>query len=62
MDFVSGFLEMNNMSSMMVVMNKFTKYEVILGILEICTAKNVADQFFRNVVKHFHVSYDIVSD
>lgn len=62
MDFVSGFLEVNNMSSMTVVMNKSSKYGVILGMLESCTAKTIANLFYRNIVKHFGVSYDIVSD
>lgn len=62
MDFISGFPKMNNLFSVTVVMDKFSKYEVFIAVPESFTAETIADLFHRNVVKHFGVSNDIMSD
>ena len=62
MDFISGFPKMEGMTSIMVVVDRFSKYAVFVPVPEACPAETAADLFYRNVVKHFGLPSDIISD
>lgn len=64
MAFISGFSKVN-LSSGIVVMDRFSKYAVFMAALDSCTIEIPADLFHKNVknvVKHFGIPSDIVSD
>ena len=56
------FLEVDGINTVMVVIDKFTKYVVFVVALTVCTTKVVAGLFYQNMVKYFGVPYAIVSD
>lgn len=62
MDFIVRFLEVDGINTIMVVIDKFTKYVVFVAAPIMCTTKVVARLFYQNVVKYFGVPYAIVSD
>ena len=62
MDFISGFPKVNGLSSVLVVVDRFSKYAVFVAAPHPCTAENTADLFFRNVVKYFGLPEEIISD
>lgn len=62
MDFLSGFPKVNEMSSVLVVEDRFTKYAIFIPAPATCTAEKAAELFLRHVVKFFGVPEDIVSD
>ena len=62
MDFISKFLKVEGFGSVLVVVNRFSKYAVFIPTPSECLVKEVARIFFSNVVKHFGMPEDIVSD
>ena len=61
MDFISGFSKVEGFGSILVVVNKFSKYVVSVPAPSQCPAEEAAHIFFSNVVKHFGIPEDIVS-
>ena len=62
MDFISGFLKVEGFGSILVVVDRFSKYVVFILNPSDCPAKEAARIFFSNVVKHFRMPEDIVND
>lgn len=62
MDFILGFPKVNGLASILVVVDRFTKYAVFIGAPKVCSAELTAELFFKNVIKYFGVPQDIVSD
>ncbi|KAG6515906.1 hypothetical protein ZIOFF_026344 [Zingiber officinale] len=62
MDFISGFPKVDDMSSIMVVVGKFSKYAIFIAAPSACPSDVDAELFYRHVVKFFDLPNDIVSD
>jgi len=62
MDFIVGFPKVDGMNTIMVVVDRFTKYVVFVAAPTVCTTEVAAKLFYHNVVKYFGVPSDIVSD
>ncbi|RVW24071.1 Transposon Tf2-12 polyprotein [Vitis vinifera] len=62
MDFITGFPKVHDFKSVFVVVDKFSMYVVFIPALDACPAEEAAKLFFSNVVKHFGLPKDIVSD
>ena len=62
MDFITGFPKVRDFKSVFVVVDRFSKYAVFIPAPNACPAKKAAKLFFSNVVKHFGLPRDIVSD
>ena len=62
MDFIIGFPKVRDFKSVFVVVDRFSKYVVFIPAPNACLAEKVAKLFFSNVVKHFGLPKDIVSD
>ena len=62
MDFISEFPKVEGFGSVLVVVNRFPKYVVFIPTPGECPTEEVARIFFSNVVKHFGMVEDIVSD
>ncbi|RVW82471.1 Transposon Tf2-8 polyprotein [Vitis vinifera] len=61
-DFITGFPKVRDFKSVFVVVDRFSKYVVFIPVPDACPAEEVARLFFSNVVKHFGLPKDIVSD
>ena len=57
-----GFLKVDGMNTVMVIVNRFSKYVVFMATPAVCTAEVIAGLFYKHVVKYFGVSSDVVSD
>ena len=57
-----GFLKVDDMNAMMLVVDKFSKYTVFVATPLVCTTEVTTKMFYRNMVKYFGFSTDIVSD
>ena len=62
MDFISGFSKVGGFGSVLVVVDRFSKYDVLIPAPSECPTEEAARIFFSNVVKHFGMPEDIVSD
>ncbi|RVW58793.1 Transposon Tf2-2 polyprotein [Vitis vinifera] len=62
MDFISGFPKVRDFKSVFVVVDRFSKYAVFIPAPDTCPAEEAAKLFFSNVVKHFGLPRDIISD
>ena len=62
MDFISGFPKVDGKASIMVIVDRFSKYSVFIAAPELCSSEVAAGMFYKNVVKYFGVPTDIVSD
>ena len=62
MDFISGFPKVEVFRSVLVVVDKFSKYVVFIPATSECPTKEASQIFFSNIVKHFGMPEDIVSD
>ena len=62
MDFITGFPKVRDFKSVFVVVDRFSKYVVFIPAPNACPAEEATKLFFSNVVKHFGLSRDIVSD
>ncbi|CAH9133677.1 unnamed protein product [Cuscuta epithymum] len=62
MDFISGFPKVGGMSTILVIVDRFSKYGVFVAAPDSCPAEVTAELFFKNVVKPFGLPEDIISD
>ena len=62
MDFINGLPKVDGISSIMVVVDRFSKYAVFIPAPHACPADVAAELFFKHVVKYFGLPEDIVSD
>ena len=62
MDFITGFPKVESFGSVLVVVDRFSKDAVFIPAPSECPAEEAARIFFSNVVKHFGMPEDIVSD
>ncbi|RVW70701.1 Transposon Tf2-8 polyprotein [Vitis vinifera] len=62
MDFITGFPKVRDFKSVFVVVDRFSKYVVFIPAPDVCPVEKAAKLFFNNVVKHFGLPRDIVSD
>ena len=62
MDFISGFPKVECFRSVLVVVDRFSKYAVFIPAPGECPAEEATRILFSNVVKHFGMLEDIVSD
>ena len=62
MDFITGFPKVESFGSVMVVVDRFSKYDVFIPFPSECPSEEAAHIFFSNVVKHFGMPEDIVSN
>ena len=62
MDFISEFPKVEGFRSVLVVVDRFSKYVVFIPPPSECLVEAAARIFFSNVVKHFEMLEDIVSD
>ena len=62
MDFIFGFPKIDGKASIMVVVDRFSKYFVFIAAPRLCSSEIAADLFYKYVVKYLGVPADIVSD
>ncbi|RVW90797.1 Transposon Tf2-8 polyprotein [Vitis vinifera] len=62
MDFITGFPKVRDFKSIFVVADRLSKYIVFISTPDACPAEETTKLFFSNVVKHFGLPNDIVSD
>jgi hypothetical protein len=62
MDFIVGFPKVDGMNTIMVVVDRFTKYAVFMAASMVCITEVAAELFYRNVVKYSRVPSNIASD
>ena len=62
MDFITGFPKVRDFKSVFVVVDRFSKYVVFIPAPHACPVEEAAKLFFSNVVKHFGLPKNIVSD
>ncbi|KAF5942697.1 hypothetical protein HYC85_020339 [Camellia sinensis] len=60
MDFISGLPKINGMHSIMVVVDRFSKYVVFIHAPHACPVDIAADLFYNYVVKYFGLLEDII--
>jgi hypothetical protein len=46
MDFIVGFLKVDNINTIMVVVDRFTKYAVFVAAPTVCTSEVVVELFY----------------
>ena len=59
---ISGFPKVEGFRSTLVVVDRFSKYVVFIPALSECPTEEAAHIFFSNVVKHFGMPEDTVSN
>ena len=62
MDFITGFPKVRDFKFVFVVVDRFSKYAVFIPAFDACPTEEAAKLFFSNVVKHFGLPKNIVSD
>ena len=62
MDFITRCPKMQGYRSILVVVDRFSKYAVFILTPHECAAKEVGRLFFNDVAKYFGILEDIVSD
>ena len=62
MDFIYGFPKVQDMASVLVVVDRFTKYAIFIPTPATYTDEKTAALFLKHVVKLFSVPEDIISD
>ena len=62
MDFITGFPKIVGFKSILVVVNKFSNHSVFIPTPSECLVEEAVRIFFNNVVKHFGMPKDIMSD
>ena len=62
MDFINGLPKVKEFTSIMVIVDRFSKYGTFIPAPKGCSAGVAADLFFKNVVKLWGLPLDIVSD
>ena len=62
MDFIVGFPKVKGMKSVLIVIDRFSKYAVFIPIPNVCPINVASELIFRNMVKLFGLPEDIISD
>ena len=62
MDFITSLPKSNGLGTIMVVVDRFSKYATFMPSTVGCTAKEAAQVFFKNVVKYWGLPRYIISD
>ena len=62
MDFITGVPKVKGMGSVFVVVDRFSKYVMLMATPSTCIVEVTVDLFYKNVVKYFGLPEDIVSD
>ena len=62
MDYISGLPKMGDLGSIIVVIDRFSKYATFIAAPKCVTAEGTAHLFFSNVVKYWGLPKDIVDD
>lgn len=62
MDFVEGFPESKGKTTILVIVDRLSKYSHFLALNHPYTAKDVAHLFAQNIYKHYGIPKTIVSD
>lgn len=62
MDFITGFPKVQGYRSVFVVLDRFSKYAMFIPSPHECPIEEAVRLFFSNVVKHFGIPTDIMSD
>lgn len=59
-DFIVKFLKVDGMNTVIVIVDRFTKYTVFVVTPIVCTTKVAAKLFYQNMVKYFGVLFNNV--
>ncbi|CAA0814075.1 Unknown protein [Striga hermonthica] len=62
LDFIGGFPKVKAIASVLVIMDRFSKYGIFIAAPGACSADLAAELVFKHVVKYFGMPDDIVSD
>ncbi|CAA0808162.1 Unknown protein [Striga hermonthica] len=62
LDFIGGFPKVKGMASVLVIVDRFSKYRIFIAAPGACSADLAAELVFKHVVKYFGMPDDIVSD
>ena len=62
MDFINFLLKSDGFSTIMVVVDRFSKYATFMLATAGCNAKEAARLFFKNMVKYWWLPGHIISD
>ncbi|KAE8656515.1 hypothetical protein F3Y22_tig00117000pilonHSYRG00231 [Hibiscus syriacus] len=62
LDFINALPKSEGYVSIIVVVDRFSKYETFIPCPKDCTTKEAARAFFKNVVKHWGLPRSIISD
>lgn len=62
MDFINELLNVDQFSSTIIVIYRFSKYSTFAPIKETCGAEETAALFFKHIVKYWGLPQSIVSD
>ncbi|KZV49867.1 hypothetical protein F511_42259 [Dorcoceras hygrometricum] len=62
LDFISSLPKSDGFGSIMVVIDRFSKYGTFIPCPKDCTAEEAARLFFKNVVKYWGIPNNIISD
>ncbi|KAL0313604.1 UNVERIFIED_CONTAM: Transposon Ty3-G Gag-Pol polyprotein [Sesamum radiatum] len=62
MDFITGVPKVKGMASILVVVDRFSKYGISIAPPNACPAETAAELFFKHVTKYFGMPRDIISD
>jgi hypothetical protein len=62
MDFVVWFLKVDGMDTVMVIVDRFSKYAVFVATPSVCTTEVADGLFYKHVVKYFGLPLNVVSD
>jgi len=57
-----GFLKVDGMDTVIVIVDRFSKYVVYVATPSVCTVEVAVGLFYKHVVKYFGVSSNVVSD
>lgn len=62
MDFISALPKVGDYGSILVVVDRFSKYATFIPAPTFCSAEEAARLFFKHVVKYWGIPQNIVSD
>ena len=62
MDFITGMPEVDDLGSILVVVDRFSKYAVFIAAPQSCTTNAALELFLKHVVKIFGLPKDVISD
>ncbi|CAA0826951.1 Unknown protein [Striga hermonthica] len=62
LDFIGGFPKVKGMASVLVIVDRFSKYGIFIAAPGACSADLAAELVFKHVVKYFGMPDEIVSD